>query len=174
MLFDSLNGSGVRYLVVGGLAVNAHGYVRNTQDVDLIIDFEAGNLSTGLRILKSMGYAPKVPVAIEEFADRSKRESWIAEKQMKVFGLRSESHRETDVDVFVRDPLGFEAAYRRASYQTLFAGHQSPEVAAPEVGRGGGIRIPFCSYDDLVKLKLEAGRPRDLEDLRRLRISRGE
>ena len=32
-----LNAAGVRYLVAGGLAVNAHGYVRLTQDVDLVV-----------------------------------------------------------------------------------------------------------------------------------------
>lgn len=33
---SALNDAGVRYLVVGGLAVNAHGYVRMTMDVDLV------------------------------------------------------------------------------------------------------------------------------------------
>ncbi len=31
----ALNEGSVRYLIAGGLAVNAHGYVRLTQDVDL-------------------------------------------------------------------------------------------------------------------------------------------
>lgn len=41
----------------------------------------------------------------------AKREAWIREKHMLVFGLRSDLHRETDVDVFVSDPLGFTEAY---------------------------------------------------------------
>lgn len=32
----ALNDAGVRYLIAGGLAVNAHGYLRFTHDVDLI------------------------------------------------------------------------------------------------------------------------------------------
>ena len=32
----ALDGAGVRYLVAGGLAVNAHGYLRMTNDVDLV------------------------------------------------------------------------------------------------------------------------------------------
>lgn len=39
-IFRALNEAGVRYLLVGGLAVNAHGYLRFTKDVDLTIDIE--------------------------------------------------------------------------------------------------------------------------------------
>ena len=33
---------GVRYLVAGGLAVIAHGYVRSTVDLDLAVGLEGG------------------------------------------------------------------------------------------------------------------------------------
>ena len=33
----ALNDAGVRYLVAGGLAVNAHGYLRFTHDLDLVV-----------------------------------------------------------------------------------------------------------------------------------------
>jgi predicted nucleotidyltransferase len=36
----ALNDEVVQYIVVGGLAVNAHGYERFTQDVDLVIGLE--------------------------------------------------------------------------------------------------------------------------------------
>jgi len=39
-IVDALNAAGVRYLIAGGLAVVAHGYVRFTADVDLILDLE--------------------------------------------------------------------------------------------------------------------------------------
>jgi hypothetical protein len=37
----ALEEGGVRYLVVGGLAVNAHGYLRYTKDVDLVVQLVA-------------------------------------------------------------------------------------------------------------------------------------
>ena len=40
-LAAALERAGVRYLVAGGLAVNAHGYVRYTKDVDLVIHLGA-------------------------------------------------------------------------------------------------------------------------------------
>ncbi|MDZ4788806.1 MAG: hypothetical protein SH807_07695 [Blastochloris sp.] len=36
IVIQTLNQAQVRYLIVGGLAVNAHGYVRTTMDVDLV------------------------------------------------------------------------------------------------------------------------------------------
>jgi hypothetical protein len=39
-IMEALNHAGVRYLVVGGLAVVAHGVVRFTADIDLVLDPE--------------------------------------------------------------------------------------------------------------------------------------
>jgi hypothetical protein len=47
----ALNGAGVEYLIVGGLAVNAHGYERFTKDVDLVIGLERENIIRGLHAL---------------------------------------------------------------------------------------------------------------------------
>jgi hypothetical protein len=158
LIIRSLNDANVRYLVVGGIAVNAHGYYRSTLDVDLLVQLNSTNVVTALSTLQTLGYRPTIPVTLEDFADAAKRESWIIEKQMKVLKLYSDSHRQTDIDVFVYDPLGFDQAYSRAHYYEL----------APE------IQVPVCSYEDLVKLKLLASRPQDLADLDQLRIARGE
>jgi hypothetical protein len=37
-IFPALEASGVRYVIVGGVAVNLHGYQRFTKDVDIVID----------------------------------------------------------------------------------------------------------------------------------------
>jgi hypothetical protein len=50
-VFDALNRAGVAYLVVGGLAVNAHGYVRMTMDIDLVIALNSENILKALRTL---------------------------------------------------------------------------------------------------------------------------
>jgi hypothetical protein len=36
-IVQALNGAQVRFIVVGGLAVNAHGYIRVTNDVGIVI-----------------------------------------------------------------------------------------------------------------------------------------
>ena len=42
-IFQALNSAGVRYLVAGGLAVNAHGYLRFTKDVDFVLQLQDEN-----------------------------------------------------------------------------------------------------------------------------------
>ena len=50
----ALRDARVRYLVAGGLAVNAHGYVRLTYDVDLVIQLEADNIRTAFAALAGL------------------------------------------------------------------------------------------------------------------------
>ena len=58
----ALNENQVRYLIVGGLAVVAHGYVRFTADVDLLLSVETENLKRAVAALKLLGYRPRAPV----------------------------------------------------------------------------------------------------------------
>jgi hypothetical protein len=37
VLVRALDSAGVRYLVASGLAVNAHGYLRFTRDIDIVL-----------------------------------------------------------------------------------------------------------------------------------------
>jgi hypothetical protein len=47
-----LENAGVRYLVAGGLAVNAHGYLRFTQNMDLVIALDPANIFA--RLMRSL------------------------------------------------------------------------------------------------------------------------
>ena len=152
----ALNDAGARYLIVGGLAVIAHGYMRLTVDVDLILDLREENLLHSVAALQSLGYCPRAPVPFEEFVDPSNRSLWMAEKGLTVFSLFSPKHPKTEVDLFVDAPFEFERAYAAAVRQ---------EVAP-------GLIATFVSFDDLVFLKKIAGRSQDIEDIRRLRIVR--
>jgi hypothetical protein len=151
-IVKALNESGVRYLVVGGLAVVAHGHLRFTADLDLILDLEDSNLRQALAALAGLGYTPRAPVPLEDFADAELRSSWISDKGLTVFSLYSDRHPATEIDLFVSDPLGFDDAYRRAV---------GMEVAP-------GVEATFVGLDDLIRLKRAAGRPEDLLDIARL------
>lgn len=67
----ALQDAGVRYLMVGRLAVNAHGYLRFTHGIDLVIDLHPDNILPAFRALASLGYKPRVPVTAAE--DNRKR-----------------------------------------------------------------------------------------------------
>lgn len=43
-LLETLDGEGIRFVVIGGVAVGAHGYVRGTEDLDLVPDPDPENL----------------------------------------------------------------------------------------------------------------------------------
>ena|SRR2546427_2255596 len=42
-LCRSLNKEGARYLVVGGFAINHHGFIRATEDIDILVDVDPEN-----------------------------------------------------------------------------------------------------------------------------------
>ena len=54
-LLERLTAAEVRFVIVGGLAVNAWGHVRGTQDVDLVPDPDRGNLDRLARVLEEAG-----------------------------------------------------------------------------------------------------------------------
>lgn len=152
LIVHALNTHQVRYLIAGGLAVVAHGYVRFTADLDLLLEMDVPNLTGAISALKTLGYRPRAPVEFEQFIDPVQRKQWIDEKGLVVFSLFSPDHPATEIDLFVDPPLVFADAYMRASKMDV----------AP------GITAIFCSLDDLIELKTKAGRPRDKDDIAQL------
>lgn len=153
-IVGALNGAGVRYLIVGGLAVNAHGFERMTKDVDLVIQLESANILKGLKALEQAGYRPRVPITPEQFADAALREQWREEKHMLVLPLWSDIHRRTPVDVFVYEPFDFSAEIQRAGFQSI----------------AQGLEAPIVSLQTLLEMKKTAGRPQDVADIEALRL----
>lgn len=54
-LFAALLEAGAEYAVVGGVAVNAHGFVRNTRDLDVFFRPSMENAEAVFRALKALG-----------------------------------------------------------------------------------------------------------------------
>ena len=61
-IVSALDRAGVRYLIADGLAVNAHGYLHFTRDVDLIVQLVPDNVKAAFSALAQLGYRPVVPV----------------------------------------------------------------------------------------------------------------
>lgn len=150
----TLNDAEVRYLVVGGLAVAAHGFGRVTFDVDLVVQLRSDNLQRAIRALQTLGYDSLVPERAEGFADTATRERWIREKNLLVFQLHSEQHRETQIDLFVTEPFDFDSEY----------------ALAKRVDLSPGLNVPFVRLETLIQMKERATREKDREDLRQLRL----
>jgi predicted nucleotidyltransferase len=148
----ALNAANVQYLIVGGLAVNAHGYVRLTRDVDLVLQLDPGNVSKGLHALLDIGYQMSIPARPEDFANPEMREDWRRCKGMITLKLWSDQHQRTPVDIFVYEPFDFAKEYATATTLEV-----SPGVVARVV-----------SLEALLKMKRDAGRAQDLIDIEEL------
>ena len=157
-IIRALNEATVRYLVAGGVAVVAHGHVRYTADLDLIFDFAEDNVKRALTALAALGYRPMIPVEMSQFADPVVRSAWVHDKGMLVFSLVSPQHAATTVDVFAEAPLEFARAYGEA---VCF------EVAP-------GLPATVVSLPDLLALKAQAARPKDMLDIEKLKAIQQE
>ncbi len=150
-LFAALNETGVRYVVVGGLATVLHGYARLTADVDMVVDLQPERARTFILALQRLGFEPRAPVHAVDFADSSVRRTWTAEKGMRVFSMVDRKNPMRVVDMFVEHPIEFEGLWSRAETVEL-------ETTA--------VRI--AAIPDLIELKRQAGRPQDLDDIEQL------
>ncbi|MEO8945397.1 MAG: hypothetical protein ABI338_02780 [Gemmatimonadaceae bacterium] len=69
-IFETLNATRIRYVVVGGLAVNLHGYQRFTKDVDIVIELLPEQSARALEALRAIGYEPRLLVEIQRLHRR--------------------------------------------------------------------------------------------------------
>jgi hypothetical protein len=124
------------YCLVGALAVNAWGRLRATQDIDLLVLSDVPSRTELLDALLAHGFQ------IDEL--------WLEQNPMAkdvVMRLTHHSHPTIPLDLlFANDPQSQSALTHRRSLQ-LF-----------------GVSLYICSPEDLILLKLKAGRPHDFED----------
>ena len=150
-IFAALNAAHVDYVVVGGLAVILHGYLRATADLDLAIGLSPDNARRGMHALASIGLQPRLPVAPEDFADANKRDDWRNNRNMLVFPMWDPANPLRSVDVFIDEPIAFADLLAQAVTKDI---EDTP------------VRI--ASIPHLIAMKQRAGRPRDLDDIGKL------
>jgi hypothetical protein len=150
-LFQVLNEARCRYVLVGGLAVVLYGHARLTVDIDLMIDLDPEAARKTMDVLVSLGLQPRAPVQPHEFADPTKRQSWIRDKKMQVFSLWDPQTPLRVIHLLVENPIDFDELWSRA-----------------KIIRVGSTPVTVASIRDLVVLKRAAGRPQDLADIEAL------
>ena len=152
-LLRALHDAGVQHIIIGGFAVNAHGVIRPSKDLDIVPDPGAANLERLAALLaeidaRHVGIGDMRP---EEFPfDPTRTEDLQAGANFRL---------ETnlgDLDV-MQWVAGIDSD---PAYEALTANAIEGEL--------NGIELRVCGLDDLVAMKRAAGRPRDLDDLRLL------
>jgi predicted nucleotidyltransferase len=136
-LFDRL---GLVHVVMGGLAVRAYGIPRATYDIDFTLAIDRGQLPRLYEAVKAVGYT--VPEAYAA--------GWVDQ----VAGMPLVKFRRAiegngiDIDVFLAEsPFQREILVRRRREDL------------------DGFVLHLVSPEDLILLKLIAGRPRDMADV---------
>lgn len=160
-LFRALEAEKVRYLLVGGLALNIHGVERATMDVDLMLAPDGDNLQAFFRAAEALRLKPVLPVALADFADPATRRQWAVDKHMTAFALRPPAASAPTLDILVQPQVDFAGAWERRIEKDL-----------------GDTHVQLAAIDDLIALKTGTGRQSDQSDidaLRRLvRLTRGD
>lgn len=132
-------------MIVGGYAVNFHGYSRNTIDIDLVIKFTLSNLKKIEKILQKMGMTSRLPIdAISIFKFR---EEYIKNRNLIAWNFYNENDPTDQVDILItHDVSDFKS----------------------EKFRVGDFEFKVISKEDLIKMKRKSGRDKDLTDIREL------
>lgn len=144
-ILDDLNRAGVRYVLIGGIALIRHGVVRATRDVDVILAPEPENLEHLQALIVNWAATRPDGSPLPEDAVAPGRTIHL-----------STPDGELDLLAELPPPLSFAELAARG-----------------ETRRVDGVEAMICSLADLVALKRIAGRERDLVDLHDLEVAHG-
>lgn len=157
-ILQALKDDGVAFVLVGGFAVQLHGFIRSTLDIDLVLAMDDTNLSKFVEVGKRFGLAPVIPVPIDSLKNAALIEQWHREKGMLAFALREPGIAGSVIDVLVRSEVPYDILAADASVMTLF-----------------GRDVNVASIEHLLEMKRIANRPKDRLDIEALeKIKRGE
>lgn len=139
-IWEKLKDNNVRYLTVGGLAVNIYGYTRNTGDIDILIDDTAENRKNLRRAFSQIGIGDFPQIETMQFLPGF-TDFTIA------YGLR------LDVMTSIKglENIPFDELLNIATIVNL----QQTQVY-------------FLDYDNLIKSKSATNRPKDQLDIEEL------
>ncbi len=152
-LLTTLSRSGLRYVVLGGIAVGVHGYVRATKDLDICPDPSPDNLQTLALVLRDIE-AQQLEVGDFESVELP-------------FDPLDPAHLAEGGNFRLRTRLGALDVMQwipGIDEDQAFASLDSDAVAVDF----GDQTIRVCSLAKLRIMKRAAGRPQDLLDLENL------
>jgi hypothetical protein len=151
-LFDTLNASGARYVIIGGMASLLHGVGRTTADVDIAMDFATDSATAAIKALTAGGYRPAAPVDPLDLTNPESRSRWQRDNSMVVFSFWDTGNRQPTLDILLEPAVPFADLRHDAVPMSLH-----------------GTTVPIASIEHLIQLKQYSGRDQDLADIEVLR-----
>jgi hypothetical protein len=152
-LLRALDERGIEHIIVGGFAVNAHGFIRVTKDLDIVPSPAEENLGKLAQMLRDLD------ATILDTGDFEPEE------------MPADPTRQADLAMGGNFCLITDLG--RIDIMQWLSGIDFDDLYA-ELDHGAiesnvdGIPVRVCGLEDLLKMKRAAGRPQDLEDLKRL------
>ena len=140
---STANKHNVRMLMVGGGAVNFHGYQRHSADVDFWIDTTEINFKNLVATFNEMGYE------INDFPEKVKNREQNISIKFSPLDLNLELITNFSVN------KSFEDAFNDSEQVTI--------------NEKMFLRWNVLSFEDLITSKIKANRPKDLLDIQQLR-----
>lgn len=139
-LWRAFNRNQVQYIMIGGFAVNMHGYTRSTKDVDVWLKDTPDNRKRLRQSLQLLGYGDFEAIETMVFLP-----GWTT---LYLGGV------ELDLMTAVKglETIGFESCYQLAAQADL-----------------DGVMVPFLHINHLIRAKAATGRLQDLADIEQLK-----
>lgn len=136
----ALTSTGAPWMIIGGIAVIAHGVRRFTTDIDAAVRGDAISVDLLVDALERHEIIPRIPNA-----------STFARENLVLLAR----HAPTGVDLDV---------------SLAWSTFEHDAIEAAERTAFGSVQVPMSTAEDLVVFKAIAGRPRDIDDAESLLV----
>jgi hypothetical protein len=141
-IHDVFEASGISYAIVGGYALALHGIVRATIDVDLVLNLTLESFVSAEKALNTLGLTSRLPLhAAEVFQFRKE---YIEKRNLLAWSFVDFNNPTRQVDILINKSRG---------------SFKSEKISV------GGKKISVITLKDLLKMKKESGREKDLIDI---------
>jgi hypothetical protein len=145
-LVDSFEAAKLKYALVGGYALALHGIVRATMDVDFVLTLKQSEFENAEAALAKVGLQSRLPIRAQDIIKM--RKEYIENRNLIAWSFVDYKNPSRMVDILITKDIK-EFKIEKVSV--------------------GGRKISVVSLRDLLKMKIEAGRPQDLIDIQNIK-----
>lgn len=149
---DTFDQAKLKYALVGGYALALHGLVRATIDIDLVLSLKMSDFVLAEKLLEQLGLKSRLPIRAQDVIKM--REEYIKNRNLIAWSFVDYQNPSRQVDILITKDV------------------RDLDVEKISVG---GKKLSVISLKELLKMKIEAGRPQDLIDVQSIKEKlRGE
>lgn len=145
-VINSVESVKVKYAIVGGYALALHGIVRATMDVDLVLSLTLKDFELVEKAFQKIHLKSRLPIRAQDVIKM--RNEYIEQRNLFAWSFVDYQNPSRQVDILITEDI------------------TNLDVEKISVG---GRKIPVASLQDLLNMKLKAGRPQDLVDIENIR-----